>query len=556
MTLALASLVRLAALTAGYWALDVAIRRGGCHRLLDAAGHLAPALWATVLTMLLMLVRWDHVPQPDLARLLAVGLAALLTWKVVTEDIDPTTGDAHGLARLGLIAASLGLWLRPGFALVVLLLLTRPFDQWRHHAILPLRALLATAAYLAVSAAIAALPIDAGTYAPDAATLIFLLLTIHASHYASAGLAKLRLGRRWYSWVLENRIDHMAANAYAWGWGRFVAWPAWHRFVRALRIARVPLQAGALAVELLSPLALLSPTAALLAIAAWSVFHLGVLACGGFWFWDWLAADLVLAVAILLLPEPLRQALFGWQAVAAAIAFIAVFPLRNRLWGPTPLAWWETPFTQRFHWLAHARGGATYEVYSDFMCPHERLYGKIHACFMAPVRLITGHLGTVWDADHRDAVCAAGPSPARLDAVRERWGVQPRDERLARNHLDYLRRFFGALDAGARKHVLPAALRWLKAPGGHCYYWGDLPAYRGQEPLVGVSLWFREQYYDGERLVTIRDERVEHIVLDADSAARTCEPEPLARDVEILLADAFWRRDGRDYRTAEGAPAR
>ncbi|MBK8266370.1 MAG: hypothetical protein IPK80_34215 [Nannocystis sp.] len=555
MSLDLHALVRLVALSAGYWLLDVAIRRGGADRLVAAARSrhrlFEPLVWAAALAALAA-IGWEHVPHFEVARVLTLGLLALLIWKVVTEDIDPATGDGRTAARLGLIAAGVGACFRPALLVVGLLLLTRPFDAWRHHAILPLRAALATAAYVVVSGLAAALPAAALPYAPDGATLVFLVATIHASHYASAGLAKLRLGRRWYSWVLENRIDHMAANAYAWGWGRRFAWPIWHRFVRALRFGRVPLQAGALALELLAPIALLAPEAAVAACILWSAFHLGVLACGGFWFWDWLGADLVLALAVFALPGPVREATFGWPAVVASVAFIAVFPMRNRLWGPTLLAWWETPFTQRFHWLVHGRSGRTYEVHGDFMGPHERLYAKIHACFMAPVPLITGHLGTVWDDDHRDAVRAAGADPDRLNAVRARHGVQPRDERLAENHLAYLRRFFGALNAGARKHVLPAPLRWLRAPGSHLYYGGDLPAYRGQEPVTGVTMRFREQYYDEEKLVTIRDEAVHTVTVDAAAADQPCASEPLSRDVEIMLAEAFWRRRGVDYQSAEG----
>ncbi|WAS91508.1 hypothetical protein [Nannocystis punicea] len=558
MSFDLPSLARLLVLSAGYWALDVAVRRGLLHRLADAAGRrhraLAPALGAGGLAVLVATCPWEHVPQVEVARVLMLGLSVMLTWKVVTKDLDPAIGESHAGARLAMLGACVGLWFSPAFVLVVLLQLTRPFAQWRHHAILPLRSLQAAAAFVAVAQLAAPLPDFAAAYAPDAATLLFFVLTIHASHYVSAGLAKVRLGDRWYSWVRDNRLHYMAANAYAWGWGRFVSWPTWRRFVRLIARGDRPLQAGSLALELLAPLALLAPEAALLACAAWSAFHLAVLACGAFWFWDWVGANLVLALALLALPESQYGALFGWQSVLASVAFIAVFPLRNRLWGPTLLAWWETPFTQRMHWLVRGESGTTYEVYSDFMCPHERLYGKVHACFLAPVPLITSHLGTVWDAAHRDAVCAAGPEPQGLDAVRARFGVQPRDERLARNHVDYLHRFFGSLNAGARKHVLPAWLRWLKAPGGHYYYWGDLPAFRGQERVVAASLRFREQYFDGEQLVSIRDELVQELVIDEASARRPCEPEPTSREVELLLGAAFWRSEPLDYHAIPKAP--
>jgi len=546
MSFELHSLVRLLVLSVGFWAMDLAVRQGLIHRVLDAAQRrhraLAPALGALGMLGLVAVCRWEHIAQLEVVRILVLGLAGMLTWKVVTKDIDVVFGDSQLWARLGLIGACVGLWFQPAFLLVVLLLLTRPFEQWAHHTILPIRALQAMAAFIAIVELATLLPAAAQAYVPDTATLLFLMFTIQGSHYVSAGLAKLWLGPRWYSWVLDNRLHYMAANAYAWGWGRFVSWPTWRRLVRVIELGGAPLQAATLALELLAPLTLLSPAAALVTCALLSAFHLGVLACGGFWFWEWVGTNLLLVLAVLALPESLYSALFGWQSVVASVVFIAVFPLRNRLWGPTLLAWWETPFTQRTHWLAHGASGATYEVYSDFMCPHERLYGTLHACFLAPVRLVTSHMGTVWDHADRDAIVAAGPSPERLDAVRERLGVQPRDARLARNHIDYLHRFFGALNHGARKHMLPAWLRWLKAPGGHCYYWGDLPRFRGQERVVAVSLRFREQYFDGEGLVLIRDELVQTFNIDDASAPRGCEPEPSARSIERFVAEAFWRR--------------
>ena len=62
------------------------------------------------------------------------------------------------------------------------------------------------------------------------------------------------------------------------------------------------MQALAFAVELLSPLALWHPRATLFLCLAWAAFHLGVFACSGLLFWDWVLADLALAYAVALLP--------------------------------------------------------------------------------------------------------------------------------------------------------------------------------------------------------------------------------------------------------------
>jgi hypothetical protein len=558
MSFSLQSVGRLVVMSLGYWLLDLAIREERVLRLALAAKRrhraLEPALYIIGLSAAVALFRWEHLPHQGVVRLLAVGLCALLTWKVVTKDIDVALGESNAFSRIALIGSCFGLWLSPAFVLPALCLLTRPFSQWRHHAILPMRTLLATAAFICLAELAAPASSLVQPYFPDVSTLIFFLLTIHASHYLSAGLAKLKLGPRWYSWVTDNRIHYISANAHAWGWARFIPWSLWLRLVKAVKVTEKPLQAVILMTELTAPLALLSPRVAVTACVVWSAFHLGVFIFSGIWFWDWIGANVVLALAVAALPEAHKDAPFGWLSVAASTLFIVAFPLRNKLWGPTPLAWWETPFTQRMHWFATGISGTIYEVYSEFMCPHQRLYGKIHACFLAPARLITFFLGTVMVPERRDAICSAGPSPERLDALRERFGAQPRDAKMAENHFNYLHRFFDALNRRARKHVLPRWLLWLKAPGGHIYYWGDMPAFRGQERVIKVTLRFREKYFDGERLVLLRDELVQEIDIDETSAKRPCEREPTARDMERFLSEALWSAKPSEPAQGESKP--
>src|SRR5690606_16664505 len=234
---------------------------------------------------------------------------------------------------------------------------------------------------------------------------------------------------------------------------------------------------------------------------------------------------------------------------------------------PLPLGWFDTPFTQRIHWRVRGESGAWYGLYNDFMDPHERLYGKVHGCFAVPVAVFTYHLGEVWKPELRDAIRAAGPCPARLDEVRRRFGILPRNERMLERHVAYLRRFFAELARGAKKHVLPRWLRWLKAPGDQIYYWGELPAYRGQERAVEVKLLYREEYFEGSELRRLRDEEVCSIELassEVPEPVRELTPKELD---DYLLALARGRLidlprfgggyvEGDDGRVEHAAPSR
>lgn len=529
----------LALLTLGYWVVDRALRRDGLATLLGAFGLRGERLraigWSLPAAGLALLWRWEHIPQGDAVRAVAFGMSALLAWKATTRDVDVVFGDRLGVERVLLLVATVALWLSPALLLLTTYLLSRSFGLWQHHATLPMRLLQATLAFVTLT-----------TLGPlglfdDAATLFFFLVTVQAAHYLITALAKVYLGPRPWSWVLHNRIDHLAANAWGWGWARFVPWRAWRRVVGALRIVRVPMQAYAFGIELLAPLALLDHRVAMLFCFAWSAFHLGVFVTSGLLFWDWIGANLCVAIGLGLLGGAAVEPAFGAVPLLVGLLFMVVFPLRHKLFAPMPLGWWDTPFTQRMHWIAHGESGATYGVYADLMRPHERLYGKVHACFLAPHPVCTYHLGECWKHELRDALRDAGPDLEALDRVRERFGIQPRSESMARAHRRYLAAFFDALNRGERKHVLPRWLRWLEAPGGQIFHWGELPAYRGQEPITKVSLRYREEYFDGARLVRLRDERVEEVAVEpVPEADRVREPTPKELD-DFLLGYAEGR---------------
>ena len=417
------------------------------------------------------------------------------------------------------------------------LLLTTPFGLWQHHATLPMRLLQALLGFAALGPALAPWPVlDSG------AGLVSFLVIVQASHYLITALAKGWLGPRWYSWVFDNRLHHLAASAYSWGWARFVPWSRWRRVIGAVKRAERPLQLAAFAVELLAPLALLDARIAMGLSATWAAFHVGVFALSGLLFWDWIVANLALLLTLLALPGEVTAQAFGAGPALLGLAWLVAFPLRHRLWRPMPLGWWDSPFTQRMHWIAEGVSGARYGIYNDLMCPHERLYGKVHGCFLAPHPVCTYHLGEVYKHELRDALRAAGPDLARLDAVRERFGILPRSPGLEARHRAYLRRFFHALNEGAPKRVLPRWLRWLKAPGGQVFYWGELPAYRGQEPVARVSLRYREEYFDGEVLRRLRDEEIATVEVGPDpaDAPRVREPTPKELD-DFLLGFARGR---------------
>jgi hypothetical protein len=287
----------------------------------------------------------------------------------------------------------------------------------------------------------------------------------------------------------------------------------------------VPLQVATFGLEALAPLALLGAGVASWLSFAFAVFHVGVFALSGLLFWDWILADIILAFFYRYLSES-TQDVFGVEALLLGLLVMVAFPLRHRLWKPVPLGWFDTPLTQRMHYRVVGQSGKVYGLYNDFMCPHERLYGKVHGCFLTDRRVLTYHLGEVWKLDLRDAIVAAGPDTARLEEVRTRYGIVARSASLGERHQKYLVHFFCELNAGFKKPALPVWLRFLKAPGDQIYYFGSLEPYRREEPVVEVRIVYREEFFDGMRHVVLHEEQVEAFPIPSDGMDIRSQVEP------------------------------
>lgn len=451
-------------------------------------------------------------PAEDGIRWLCVILVVLTAWNAATRDRDPVAGGPSSPERGLLMALAFASVASPSFALLATAQLSLRFRFWQHHASFPMRALLMLCSFVLLDGglrwlvSLGSLPFAAPVIERLPSALVLLLLTLVVSHYFITALAKLVLGPRPWSWATQNRLHFLAASSYSWGWARFIPWPKYRIFVGAIKRLEWPLQIGVFALELVVILAYLDARLAVAMCLAFVGFHAGVFLVSGLLFWDWMLTDSLVALLLWGLPQELRTELFGAEALLLGVLVLGAFPLRHKLWKPMPLGWYDSPLTQRVIYRARGESGRVYGIYNDFMCPHERLYGKVQGCFAFVGEVVTYHLGEVFRLPLRDAIVRAGANPSELARVKANFGIEPWSAELTQQHLRYLKAYFDALNAGAPKAVLPAALRFLKAPGEQFYYWGELPAYRRQEPVTSIELLYREEYFDGERHVRLADE--------------------------------------------------
>src|SRR5690606_29836164 len=193
MTPALLHAADLAALTAGYWAVDRLLRRDGYVRLMTRLGAARPDLQVAVFAVPWLALapswRWEAIPQGGVLRIFALFLVAILAWKATTRDIDLVIGERHVLARWLLVGSVPLLWTSPAFLPLAALLLTQPFGLWEHHATFPMRVTQALVAYACLAGALGPTPLFG-----DATALLFFVLVIQISHYLITALAKCLLG--------------------------------------------------------------------------------------------------------------------------------------------------------------------------------------------------------------------------------------------------------------------------------------------------------------------------------------------------------------------------
>jgi hypothetical protein len=536
-----AQVLSLTLLLVCYAVVDALLRQDFWSKLWQRLGlenQQITAALSIVVSLALYFV-WRYPPETSVSlRIFGAGIACLLAWNAATRDIDPVVGDSAKLARILVLPAALLAYFNPAFLLLSGLLLSCSLRFWLHHATFPMRLLQALIAGTIASNLAIYLPLGApgvlkSSFGQEAALLTFLVI-IQVSHYLITALAKMLLGPHPFSWVTDNQIHHLAASAYSWGWARFFPWPHWLVVIKTVKRVEIPLQMFAFSLELLSPLAFLSSGTSWVFSCAAASFHGGACAISGLFFWDWIAADLLLAWLVINSPPSVQASAFGLVPLLLGLCVLVIFPLRHKLWKPMPLGWYDTPLAARIHWHVVGESGAEYRVANSFMCPHERLYGRVNGCFFTPYPVVTYHLGEVWKPELRRAILAAGPCMHRLKQVREQFGIWPNSHDYQERHLKYLQTFFCALNQGARKAVLPRSLSWLKAPGDQLFYWGALTAYLRQEPVTEIRLVFVEEYFDGERLIRLHEQEVARVSVPG-SMPTDCQPELTPKELDDYL---------------------
>ena len=409
-------------------------------------------------------------------------------------DRDITRRDSQMGVRVFAVGLYLLSLLSPVLLAPFLWLLIRELKGFLHHRHLPIRLIQAYLSYLLIA------PYLALGHEP----LILLWLVITGSHYAVPGVGKLTLGERPWDWALKNRSHYLFLAAYTWGWLAFLRVTLVERLARIVRQFAIPLQLTAIAIELGGFCLLVTDRLTVWALFGFILLHTVVFLMSGILFWEWTMVNLGLLLTCLNtdlvdLYSPTNQLLY--------LLILSHVPL-TRIWTPAPLSWWDSPLVGRVLWEVEGRSGRRYMLYNNFMCPWERLFGRGYGFFLLdePVLVDHGepsHLGHVFTLEARDRLVVSGGERNAILSVCEKEGRNFYCPSKIENHVKFLQAFCEALNRGDKKRTVPS---WLKAPGGQFYYWGNLPAYKRQEPVVKVLCRYREVFIDGCVIKELRNQ--------------------------------------------------
>ncbi|MFB6905007.1 hypothetical protein ACFCWB_12150 [Streptomyces bacillaris] len=450
-------------------------------------------------------------PLPGPLHGFVVSVITLLTWRGATSDYDvtlPIGPQRRDKLLLLFLAVASVVWAAALPAWIAVF--CGRLRGWQHHAMMPVRLLKAYLAWFVVIAVLAPPPSD------STAGLVLVLGCVSLSHYVKPAWSKARLGPRPWSWAWHNRTHYLMASAYSWGWARFLPSGTVSRLLRRARVVDRPVNLLTMVVEAVGLIAFLDRRLLIATLVATALFNLAVALASGILFWENIAANIGLATAFGLLPGAGDDTAFGWPAALVALTVI-LLSTADLLWQPWHLGWWDAPFTARIQWQVETASGATRGLYNDYMCPYEREFGRVEGYFLTDEPVLHGHLGIVWDQRLRDLLVQARGDPDRLHQLKQTYGRTHRNEERSAEHVAFLTAMFNRLNAGTRKSPLPRWLRHLKAPGGQLYRWGDLPAYRGEEPVRRISIRYEERCYLPETgdFVLLADRVAREIALSA-----------------------------------------
>ena len=425
-------------------------------------------------------LRWTDWEAGKSLRVLVMVLLVALAWSGSTFEYSMYLDRGHALDRLLLVALTLLSWRTP---------LAVPFaTRW---------------VIVMLEEAYVPIPLDDFDFRSVAEVLIvfscftwaslqrsfktkhFLLVGLGAwaSYYYAAGTAKINYGPAW-SWLLENHISNISANAHVRGWLVFLSDGTFSAGVSFIRRFDLALAAYTLLIELGALVVFVHPRV----VRAWVVFcallHFGIFALTGIFFWKWMVTNLAFYFFLRYGGAAISKQMCRRKAVVLfAIAMVYYSRGRGYFYPQTGVAWYDSKFVENYVFYAIGQSGKKYLVSPGYLTPMDMHWTQGRLCYATNERSITGIYGTTGNYDLVQKLETLS-SPEEALKLINTGGVCTNVKRQA-TFDDFFVRYFRNLNRHDRQ------LQWVSWIGAPRHLWvtpkGDM--YERQEPVAKIELW-------------------------------------------------------------------
>lgn len=380
-----------------------------------------------------------------------------------------------------------------------------------------------------------------------------VILSFQASTYVNHALAKSALGKHPFSWMLENRLQCLVANAWLRGWQMRLRKSTVLLLAKWVGQWRIAICACAWLIELSWIIVFLDQRIASIVISATILLHLAVFVMTGLASFHYLASHCFMLSLLwcigsggIFIDEHYIGATVAIVAYALWLSWLKPRLLKAyRETGKMPalgrfadaadhlMAWWDSPYMRMFCYTVETRDGRSYHLQTPRLSPHDTALTDIHTHLMIlglhldldPAvekdrsKLRCGVWGLVIDQTEKEKLygmmdAKEDPTYLKTDPCIEPWEMKHEDSSPAA--AAPLRNLFQSIQQGWFKRLS----RWPHFPGEDLAPdWcplADLPAdvFDFKQPITKVTIWRIKTWFSGEDMQLIESSRVGIIHLD------------------------------------------
>ena len=458
--------------------------------------HLGPLLVAVVVALTALLIRygnllipWSAIEHGREIRFTIVFLAALVAWPFCTYGYNLYFDQGHYFDRFLLAALVPLIFVRPAFVfpyLVVIFTIGWQFDQplgdllWAHKLqVIHIITLFAT--FLGVSV------ITGQRRTQD---FLFVAGCVIAAAYWLPGLTKLNIG-----WLGFGNHHHMPLAAYQHGWLAFADADSILTFSQILKKFDLWMQIFVIALEIGALAFLWHRRVAIVLLALFVVFHLGVFAVYGYLFWTWIFLDIVFLILLIRLKSGLD--FFSRPHFALSVILIGF----SSAWcNPASLAWFDTRLTYTFRYEATGVSGQTYALPPRFFAPYGDIFTMANFGYLVSDHSrLSGPYAITQNREFADAIQGAS-SGAEIFDLEASIGRATYDAQRSGIFYSFISQYLANWNAHPGMSLPPNIFR----PPPQFWSFGRGNVYTGSEPISQVRVIEITTLYHHDQLDEIR----------------------------------------------------